>query len=119
MVTFEEQEALKKFWLDNEEIVKSRMNSKQFYKYDITSYQKLLNKNLQLFIDLTEEIAIKNSPNGELKTYTGKTVNNPTTDVAIESFIKPGTLSVRDLEVKADELYEKVKYDLKNKKLIT
>ena len=118
MVTFEEQEALKKFWLDNEEIVQSRMKSKQFYKYDITSYQKLLNKNLQLFIDLTEEIAIKNTPDGKLKTYTGKTVNE-TTDVVNESFIKAGTLSVRDLEAKADELYEKVKYDLKNKKLIT
>ena len=118
MVTFEEQEALKNFWLDSEEIVQSRMKSKQFYKYDITSYQKLLNKNLQLFIDLTEEIAIKN-PDGNLKTYNGKTVANETTDVVNESFIKAGTLSVRDLESKADELYEKVKYDLKNKKLIT
>ena len=102
-MTIEEQEALRKFWESNEEIIKSRIKNGRFYTPDIRTYQQLLKGNIELFIELTEEIALKN-PDGDFKTFNGELVQIYNTDV-FDSFIKPGNMSIHDLQTKADELY--------------
>ena len=119
-MTIEEQEALKAFWACNEDIIKTRIQSNTFYQADVRTYRKILQKNLKLFIDLTDEIGIMDET-GKLKTFNGEIVHIPSataTDDTNESFIKPGHLAVTDLEAKADKLYDLVKYDLKNRTLI-
>lgn len=113
-MTIEEQEALRKFWESNEEIIKSRIKNGRFYTPDIRSYQQLLKANIELFIDLTEEIALKN-PNGDWKTFNGESVHINNTDAILDSFIKPGNMSIHDLQTKADELYHLVGQDLQKK----
>ena len=113
-MTIEEQEALRKFWESNEEIIKSRIKNGRFYTPDIRSYQQLLKANIELFIDLTEEIALKNS-NGDWKTFNGGSVHINNTDSILDSFIKPGNMSIHDLQTKADELYHLVGQDLQKK----
>lgn len=109
-MTIEEQEALRKFWESNEEIIKSRIKNGRFYTPDIRSYQQLLKGNIELFIDLTEEIALKN-PDGDLETFNGELVYINNTD-GVDSFIKPGNMSIHDLQTKADALYCLVGQDL-------
>lgn len=110
-MTIEEQEALRKFWESNEEIIKSRIKNGRFYTSDIRSYQQLLKGNIELFIDLTEEIALKN-PDGDLKTFNGELAQINNTDGVFDSFIKPGNMSIHDLQAKADALYCLVGQDL-------
>ena len=103
-MTIEEQEALRKFWESNEEIVKSRIKNGRFYASDIRSYQQLLKGNIELFIELAEEIALKN-PDGDFKTFNGELVQINNADGGFDSFIKPGNMSIHDLQTKADALY--------------
>ena len=103
-MTIEEQEALRKFWASNEVIIKSRIKNSRFYTADIKAYQELLKENVELFIDLTEEIALKN-PNGEWKKFNGELVHINNKNEILDSFIKPGNMSIHDLQTKADELY--------------
>ena len=120
VVTIEEQEALKAFWACNEDIIRTRIQSNKFYQADVRTYRKILQNNLKLFIDLTDEIGIIDET-GKLKTFNGEIAHIPSataTDDTKESFIKPGHLNVTDLEAKADKLYDLVKYDLKNRTLI-
>jgi len=114
VVTIEEQEALRKFWEGNEEIVKSGIKNNRFYTPDIRSYQQLLKENVELFIELTEEIALKD-PYGDWKTLNGESVHINNTAEIIETFIKPGNMSIFDLETKADELYNLVGEKIRKK----
>ena len=113
-MTIEEQEALGKFWESNEESVKSKIKNGRFYAPDIRSYQQLLKANIVFFIDSTEEIALKN-PNRDWKTFNGESSYINNTDAILDSFIKPGNMSVHDLQTKADELYRLVGQDLHKK----